>query len=261
MRAQKRKGIEAIAALLTALLILGGVSGVALPWRTAALAEDFGDFESAMEEAPPSIYLSQGMRIRPLYQRYYREAVVRVGGASRTVATSGCGAVCVSMVISYLTGYAEQTPEKLFLRAAEMGEYFGWGLTHETLSELLDECGVRNAWISNNAGDIERALKEGKPVIAHMGPGIFTNRGHYVVLRGIAEDGLILVNDPASPERSAQAFPLHKIVQQARREDSFLVCWTDSSELTITGIQSAPVDAADEPVPAIIAAANVLKGT
>ena len=252
MRTQRRRGIKGLAALLIVLLILGMASG--------ALAEEAAAPEAGATVEPPSIYLSQGMQIHPLYQRDYRDAVVRVRGLSRTVATSGCGAVCVSMVVAYLTGNSVQTPESLFLRAAEMGEYAGWGLKHETLSALLDENGVRNEWIPNSAEDVERALREGKPVIAHVGPGIFTNAGHYVVLRGIADDGLILVNDPASPERSAGAYPLDKIVRQARREDSFLVCWTDSSGLDITDLQVISIDNAEsnEPVPALIAAARAL---
>ena len=201
----------------------------------------------------------EGMQIQTLYQRDYRNALTRIGGRARTVASSGCGAVCVSMVISYLTGDEDQTPESLFLRAVEMGEYFGAGLNHEALTALLSENGVQNEWIANEAGAIAQALREGKPVIAHMGPGTFTNGGHYVLLRGYASDGQVLVNDPASPDRSAETYPLEKIVRQARRENCFLVCWPEQSELTITDIQAAPV-AADESAPAIVAAANAMRG-
>lgn len=222
------------------------------------------EMEGALEPEPTvdalAAHPGQGMQIQTLYQRDYRDTAVRVGGRSRTVASSGCGAVCVSMVISYLTGNAEQTPESLFLRAVEMGEYFGSGLTHETLSALLDENGVQNEWIPNEAQGIEQALREGKPVIAHMGPGTFTRNGHYVLLRGYAEDGQVLVNDPASPDRSAETYPLEKIVRQARREDSFLVCWPEAEEVTITYIQAAPVVDTDESVPAIAAAADAVRG-
>lgn len=39
-------------------------------------------------------------------------------------------------------------------------------------------------------------LAAGHPVIASMRPGTFTRAGHFIVLRGITEDGRILVNDP-----------------------------------------------------------------
>ena len=221
------------------------------------LAED-PDADGAEELFNP--YANEGMQVQPLFQRNYRDAVVRVGGRARTVASSGCGAVCVSMVASYLTGDARQTPETLFLRAVQMGEYTGSGLKHETLSALLDECGVRNEWIPNTVEGIEQALREGKPVIAHVGPGTFTRNGHYVLLRGFSGDGRVLVNDPASPERSVEAYPIEIFVRQARREDCFLVCWMDSKELKITNMTAVSVDDAEAaaPVPAIMAAA--LKG-
>ena len=35
-----------------------------------------------------------------------------------------------------------------------------------------------------------------------MGPGHFTNGGHFIILRGVTLDGSVLVADPASQERS-----------------------------------------------------------
>ena len=189
----------------------------------------------------------EGMEIPAIYQSDYREPMCRINGVTRTVASSGCGATCVSMVISYLTGDGEQTPETLFRSAVERGEYRGWGLTHETLSELLSDNGVQSEWISNSADAIEEALREGKPVIAHVGPGTFTNNGHYLVLRGITDDGQVLLNDPASPERTEMTYPIQTVVKQARREDSFMVCWTDEPLPEST------------PVPSLIFAANALR--
>ena len=39
-------------------------------------------------------------------------------------------------------------------------------------------------------------LQEGKPVISSQGPGLFTSAGHFIVLRGVDENGRVLVNDP-----------------------------------------------------------------
>lgn len=45
-------------------------------------------------------------------------------------------------------------------------------------------------------------LMSGKLAIALMGPGHFTNAGHFIVLRGSTLTGDVLVADPASRERS-----------------------------------------------------------
>ena len=172
----------------------------------------------------------RGMGIPILYQFDYPAAVCTINGIPRSVATSGCGATSVSMVIAYLTENVEQNPYTLFYHAVEMGRYHGSGLDHETLSWLLRENGVQSRWIRNDAQDVVEALNEGKPVIAHMGPGIFTSGGHYIVLRGVTEDGKILVNDPASEKKTHSAFPIETLMTQARTYDSFLVCWVDAPD-------------------------------
>ena len=184
------------------------------------------------------------MAIVALYQHDYPEPMWR----SRSVSSSGCGAVCVSMVVNYLTGDTENTPDVVFRSAVEKGDYFGYGLTHEALTDLLQERGVQCEWIANDADAVAEALRAGMPVIAHMGRGTFTNGGHYIVLRGITDDGQVLVNDPASPERTEETYPIELVVKETRREDCFLVCWTDGPLPT------------PRPRPALVVAANNMQG-
>lgn len=174
----------------------------------------------------------QGMAIPILYQTDFTETVCTINGVPRSVASSGCGAASVAMVIAYLTGNTEETPTTLFDRAVQEGRYKGKGLTHETLSWMLKENGVQSKWISNRADAILKALEEGKPVIANMGPGIFTERGHYIVLRGVQENGEILVNDPFSEENTRATFPLQTLLKQARSDKAFMVCWVEPPEET-----------------------------
>lgn len=165
-----------------------------------------------------------GMEIPLVLQSDYKQTVCYIGGSGRSVATSGCGAACLSMVIAYLTGNTEQTPYGLFYKAVECGKYRGNGLDHDVLSSLAEEYGVEGRWIPNSFNEIVNALESGKPVIAHMGPGTFTQYGHYIVLRGITEEGLVLVNDPGSRSRSRYAYPFDLVLEQVRGESSFMVC-------------------------------------
>lgn len=169
----------------------------------------------------------QGMPIPMLFQTDYPDTVCTIRGIPRSVATSGCAATSLSMVIAYLTGNTEQNPSVLFCDSVQRGLYQGAGWSHETLSYYASAYGVKSSWISNSRSALVKALSEGKPVIAHMGPGIFTSRGHYVVLRGLTSDGKVLINDPVSLSKCGQAFPIQTLLTQARGSHAFMVCWAD----------------------------------
>lgn len=169
----------------------------------------------------------QGMAIPMLFQTDYPDTVCTIRGIERSVATSGCAATSLSMVIAYLTGNTEQNPSVLFCDSVERGLYQGAGWSHNTLSYYASQYGVKNRWIRNSGKAIVEALSAGKPVIAHMGPGIFTRRGHYVVLRGLTADGKVLINDPVSPSKCGQAFPIKTLLTQAKNGQAFMVCWAD----------------------------------
>lgn len=206
----------------------------------------------------------QGMPIPMLFQTDYPDTVCTIRGIPRSVATSGCGATSLSMVIAYLTGNTEQNPSVLFCDSVQRGLYQGAGWSHETLSYYASAYGVKSSWISNSRSALVKALSEGKPVIAHMGPGIFTSRGHYVVLRGLTSDGKVLINDPVSMSKCGQAFPIQTLLTQARGTHAFMVCWADdmpeysaqlaASEDAVSGSTETPEMAAT-PEPIATAAA------
>ena len=170
------------------------------------------------------VYPDGGMDIPALYQRNYKTPVANLKGRDISVWTSGCGAAAVSMIVSYMTGASDQTPYTLFRWAVEKGLYRGSGLDHSALAWMAEMYGVGSRWIEPDAGAILSALATGNPVVAHMGRGVFTDNGHYIVLRGIAPNGEIYVNDPASPEHSAQTFPLDRIIAESKSDDPFMIC-------------------------------------
>ena len=193
-----------------------------------------------------------GMGIPMLFQGDYGQTILYYNGEARSVASSGCGATSVSMVIAYLTGNVEQNPYLLFCKAVDDGRYHGNGLSHSTLLWLAESYGVKCRWISNSADAVLEALAEGKPVIAHMGEGIFTSKGHYIVLRGVTEDGKILVNDPNSRSNCHKAFPLETILAQTRTSASFMVCWTDTEETVEPTIEPTPEPSAEPTLEATV---------
>lgn len=58
-------------------------------------------------------------------------------------------------------------------------------------------------------------------MILSMNPGHFTKIGHFIVLRGITSDGKILVNDPASTERTNQTWDVGTVAGESARAWAF----------------------------------------
>lgn len=107
-----------------------------------------------------------------------------------TIANSGCNMTALAMVASYLTDHAYY-PDEI---ADYMADFIG--NNYERL-----ECGSDRLQLSwkraGNFHDAVNALREGKVVIAVMNEkSLFTTGQHFIVLTGLTEDGLILVNDP-----------------------------------------------------------------
>ena len=75
--------------------------------------------------------------------------------------------------------------------------------------------------VSNTSSNIVNCLKAGKIMILSMNPGHFTKIGHFIVLRGITSDGKILVNDPASTERTNQTWDVGTVAGESARAWAF----------------------------------------
>lgn len=126
------------------------------------------------------------------YQTDYDQPIFTWKDRAITVAESGCGATCVSMVIGYFEPHREPEPDEIMRLAGEMGFYRGDGLGRDALRLLLAEYGIEGRWRALDARAIENTLRKGRPIIEYVGPGYFTGSGHYVVLRGIAANGELL---------------------------------------------------------------------
>ena len=162
------------------------------------------------------------MSIVPLFQFHYNKIICVIRGEEKSVKTSGCGATCVAMIIRYIKGNYNETPETIFEWMYKMGFYKGSGLSHQALSAYLSKNSISSRWTGSTT-DVINNLKAGKPVIAHMGPGLFADNGHYILLRGIDENGKILINDPNSRSLTEQSFSIQFIKSQLKAVDGFCI--------------------------------------
>lgn len=159
------------------------------------------------------------------YQQDYPENVVSWHGEETSVAQSGCGATCVSMVIGYFYPEEETEPDDVMRLAGDMGFYRGDGLGRDALRLLLAEYEIIGRWHELDARAIENTLRKGKPIVVYVGPGYFTGSGHYIVLRGIAENGELLVADPNSREKTEEkTYRFAEIIRQAKGDYPFMIC-------------------------------------
>lgn len=148
----------------------------------------------------PSIKIPEncgGMSI-PLYLQYDgRWGGIHFGGGN--ISSSGCGATSIAMVLSYeldKTIYPSDIVSLIGNRYYVAGAGQSWGMV-PAVAKMFG-CSAKQETV--NADKIIASLKAGHPVIVTTsGYGTtqeFTKHGHYIVLRGLTDDGKVLVNDP-----------------------------------------------------------------
>lgn len=244
------------------------VTPAPLPEETPAAGETPGGAETEETPVPDGVLLrpydetigwrgeGTGLTTMRLWQADYPETVCLVNGEKKSVATSGCGAVCIAMVIAMLTGNTEQNPYSLFYLAAKEGWYTGDGLTHRVLSRFARQNGLPACWTDTDAETVKKSLDRGLPVVVHIGEGHFASEGHYLLLTGYERDGSFVVFDPAN-ENNCGAFPGNMIFRETRSKEPFLFFVSDLSELSAdpsetedAGIDDCPPNAEAVEVPA-----------
>lgn len=129
---------------------------------------------------------------------------------------TGCGPTCLSMVASYLLRNPELTPIYMANYAMENKYYVSSvGTSWEFMSEGATHLGLRVQEIPLIKNKIYNFLQKGCPIICNMGPGEFTEKGHFIVLSGL-EDDRIKINDPNSREHSNRLWEFHELKSQIR---------------------------------------------
>lgn len=133
-------------------------------------------------------------------------------------ALSGCGPTCLSMVAVYLTGDSEYSP----LWMADFLETHGYAIEGVGTAWSIFDDGVQcidlyGYQLGNQPETVTTYLMSGYPVICSMGPGDFTDVGHFVVFTGY-HDGYVSILDPNSTIRSRD-WLLEEI------SDQMVQCW------------------------------------
>lgn len=129
----------------------------------------------------------------------------------------GCGPTCMAMVVSSLTDDLVD-PVEMAKWSYEHGYWCsGSGSYHALIPAAAEAWGLPvSGCTASEPQRITDALSSGKMIVAIMSAGHFTSSGHFIVLRGV-QDEKILVADPASRTRSEQSWDLSIILNEASK--------------------------------------------
>ena len=132
------------------------------------------------------------------------------------VAVSGCGPTCMAMVAAGLNHDPTITPAKVAAYGTE-NSYVDeenntyWAFMQEAGADFGLSC--YSGFLTEQ--QLAAELSAGHPAICSMGPGYFTQNGHFIVMTGY-ENGQIRINDPFSEENSARTWSYAEIQGQIK---------------------------------------------
>ena len=140
------------------------------------------------------------------------------------LAVTGCGPTSLSMVVCGLTGDTKWNPYEVAKMAEDNGYYVdGSGSSWELMSSGAEKLGLTVSSVIFDAEHIRATLEAGQPIICVMGPGDFTDAGHFLVLTGVDQEGDIILQDPNSVERPKQHWDVQKLMNQMKNLWSYRV--------------------------------------
>ena len=84
------------------------------------------------------------------------------------------------------------------------------------MSQGAGQLGLKWQEVDWSTSAIVAQLQAGHPIICSMGPGDFTDQGHFIVLSGITADGMIQVNDPNSRINSEKEWSADVLLPQIK---------------------------------------------
>lgn len=129
---------------------------------------------------------------------------------------TGCGPTCLSMVAMHIKDDPSYDPRYIKEFSEKNGyDVEGSGSSWTLMSEGGKKLGFDVTEIPLDKYRIIRNLEVGNLIICVMGPGDFTETGHFIVMTGY-EEGKVSINDPNSIERSNKLWELDKIMGQIK---------------------------------------------
>lgn len=187
------------------------------------------DTEVAPPPRPLAVYTVTALEIRDgreyltggtqefVYYNQTDEAWAEKKYGSDRLGGYGCGPVAMAMVVSSLTE-SDMDP---VLMAQHCVDHGYWARKHGSYLSIVpgtaEDFGLTCTPLPPEETDADLVLQHlfsGSLIVALMGPGHFTNGGHFIVLHGATLDGSVLVADPASRDRTLTTWDPELILEE-----------------------------------------------
>lgn len=153
----------------------------------------------------------------PLFLQWDKRWGYMQYGSVSTVAASGCGPSCLSMVVYYLTGDKSATVDDAVSYSLERNYYVeGVGTAWALLDSYPKSYGLKVTHPSKSEETLKAHLDKGNYLICSMRPGDFTAEGHFLVIYGYDENGF-KINDPKCVYRSRLSWTYEDIKDDIKR--------------------------------------------
>lgn len=177
-------------------------------------SEDESSEENASDFSENVTLLSDGGEPFVYFQQDSAEWENKPYGTDK-IGSHGCGPVSMAMVISTITGKVIY-PDVAAKWSVDHGYWAkGVGTSHALMTAMAKAYNVPVSTIAQgNWNAVIDALKNGKYIITRVKNGVFAANNHFLVIRGITEDGKILVANSISYDDSVKEWSLSTLKQQ-----------------------------------------------
>lgn len=137
-------------------------------------------------------------------------------GDNSNIGLAGCGPTCVSMILYYLTGNENLTPDKIAEYSMSNGYYMeGTGTAWTLMEDVPAMYDIRVTKPQLSEDILKLKLDRGSIIICAMRAGDFTVSGHFIVIYGYDRDGF-MINDPNCIARSKKRWTFKELEYQIK---------------------------------------------
>ncbi|MDD3571048.1 MAG: C39 family peptidase [Lachnospiraceae bacterium] len=143
-------------------------------------------------------------------------------GNNNTMAIYGCGPTTVAMLASSLTDTIVYPPD-VAKWAFDNGQFANnEGSYHSIIATGSANYGLTaQSLITPSKETLIDQLNKGNLIVVLMDKGHFTSGGHFIILRGVTENGEVLIADAKSLEHSQKAWSFDTILSEAKYASSY----------------------------------------